>query len=54
MTRHNDGEREMWVHADSNLYADWAASRKPIRQYVRNNRAKIDASLNVHLAKETH
>ncbi len=41
----NDGEREDFVNSHEALYHDWKASRKSIRNYVRESRALIDGTI---------
>lgn len=45
MTRstHNDEEREQWIANDEGLYNDQRRSRLSVREYIRTNRAEIDA-----------
>lgn len=42
----NDSEREMWVQNDEGLYAWWRSSRTSMREFLRTNRAELDACIN--------
>jgi hypothetical protein len=39
---HNDEERRQWVMNDEGLYDLCRQSRKPVRDWIRENRALID------------
>ena len=41
----NDTERQQWIENDEGLY-DWQrSSRLPMREFIRQNRADIDACI---------
>jgi hypothetical protein len=41
----NDREREMWVNNDEGLYSWFRSSRLSMREFLRQNRAEIDAAI---------
>lgn len=41
----NDSEREMWVNNDEGLYNWFRSSRLSMREFLRQNRAEIDAAI---------
>lgn len=41
----NDRERQQWIDNDEGLYNDWRASRQSQREFIRQNRAAIDAAI---------
>lgn len=41
--RLNDSDREDWIRNDEGLHSWWKSSRLPMRQFIRENRAEIDA-----------
>ncbi len=41
----NDEERRLWVLNDEGLYSWWQGSRQPIRAFIRDNRAELDAAI---------
>jgi hypothetical protein len=45
----NDSDRAQWVDNHEGLYKCKRSSRLPMRQFVRENRAEIDAVINAAL-----
>ena len=41
----NDTERENWVQNDESLYLWWKGTRVSMRDFLRRNRADIDAHI---------
>ena len=41
----NNTEREQWIDNDEGLYDWWKSSRLPKREFIRQNRAEIDAAI---------
>ena len=41
----NDTEREQWVDNDEGLYNWWRSSHQSRRQFIRENRAELDACI---------
>jgi hypothetical protein len=41
----NDTEREQWIDNDEGLYDQWRRSRQSKREFIRANRAEIDAAI---------
>ena len=41
----NDTEREQWIDNDEGLYDWWRTSRLSKREFIRANRAEIDAAI---------
>ena len=41
----NNRERELWVNNDEGLYGWWKESRQPMRTFIKDNRAEIDAAI---------
>ena len=41
----NDTEREQWIDNDEGLYDWWKSSRLSKREFIRANRAEIDAAI---------
>jgi len=42
---HNDTERAQWIDNDEGLYNWWRGSRQSKRDFIRANRADIDAAI---------
>jgi hypothetical protein len=42
----NDTERAEWIDNDEGLYDWWRSSHQSKRQFIRENRAEIDAAIN--------
>ena len=42
----NDNERELWVLNDEGLYNWFRSSHKPIRVFIKENRAEITQAIN--------
>lgn len=42
-TKHNDDERRQWILNDEGLYNLQRSSRLTMREFIRRNRAEIDA-----------
>ncbi len=45
MSKHNDDERRLWVLNDEGLYNMQVSSRKPVRDWTRENRTFIDEAI---------
>lgn len=43
--RLNDEDRRQWIMNDESLYDWWRSSRQNMRQFIRENRAEIDAAI---------
>ena len=41
----NNTEREQWIDNDEGLYDWWKSSRVSKREFIRQNRAEIDAAI---------
>lgn len=41
----NNRDREQWVNNDEGLYNWWRSSRVPMRKFITENRAEIDAAI---------
>ena len=41
----NNTEREQWIDNDEGLYNWWRASKQSKRQFIKENRAEIDAAI---------
>jgi hypothetical protein len=41
----NNRERELWVQNDEGLYSWWRGTRQPMRTFLRENRAELDAAI---------
>jgi len=41
----NDDERKMWIENDEGLYDWWKSTHKSLTEFVRENRADIDAAI---------
>ncbi len=41
----NNTEREQWIDNDEGLYDWWKSSRLSKREFIRQNRAEIDAAI---------
>lgn len=41
----NNTEREQWIDNDEGLHDWWKSSRLPKREFIRQNRAEIDAAI---------
>lgn len=42
----DDRERELWVLNDEGLYDWFKSERKPIRQFIKDNRAELTEIIN--------
>ena len=42
----NDTDRTEWIDNDEGLYNWWRSSRQSKRQFIRENREELDASIN--------
>jgi hypothetical protein len=51
----NDDERENWINNDEYLYNEWRSHRPrlSIREYIRQNRASIDAVIGKRLGSDS-
>jgi hypothetical protein len=47
--RINDEERRLWVLNDEGLYRIWRLSRKPLKTFIRDNRAELTACIESYL-----
>lgn len=45
----NDEERRLWVLNDEGLYRIWRLSRKPLKTFIRDNRAELTACIQAYL-----
>lgn len=45
MSKHNDEERRQWIENDEGLYNWQRSSRQSMKQFIRENRAEIDAAI---------
>lgn len=43
--RRNDDERSQWIDNDEGLYDWWRSSKLSKREFIRQNRAEIDAAI---------
>lgn len=41
----NNTDREQWINNDEGLYRWWKSSRLPLRKFIQENRAEIDAAI---------
>lgn len=41
----NDEERRQWIQNDEGLYNWWRGSRRPLKAFIRENRAALDAAI---------
>lgn len=41
----NDEDRRQWINNDEGLYDWFRRSRLPLRRFIRENRAEIDAAI---------
>lgn len=41
----NNSDREQWIDNDEGLYNWWRSSRQSKRQFIRDNKAEIDAAI---------
>jgi hypothetical protein len=41
----NNDERELWINNDEGLYNWWKSSRLSMREFIRENRAELDATI---------
>ena len=48
----NDTERDQWIDNDEGLYDWWRHSGLSKREFIRQNRAEIDAAINPVLTGE--
>ena len=44
-------EREMWIQNDEGLYGWWKSSHTTLRNFIKENRVEIDATINRKLGK---
>lgn len=48
----NDADRAQWIDNDERLYNWWRGSRQGKRQFIRENRAELDAAIMAQLNRK--